>query len=570
MVKKSTELDYSADAGVDPKTELAEHIIQQNARLKSSQANFRLRWDDCARYIQPRKGNIVTKNTPGQPQTQNIYDTTAEEALLVYGAGVLSSLTPIGERWMLLQPKNKESPDNVKAWFDDATERLMELIGESNAYLGMHESFLDDGCFSTSVLFVDDSDTTEMAFNVVNVAVGTFTYQENSQGQVDTVLREWKWTARQIEQEFGRENLGPHVLHALRSEHDADADREFTLIHRCRPRAEGQYFRGGVAPPERRKWESVYVCVEDKGVIHEDGSYEMCFMACRALASNIEVYGRGPGIQAMPEIKSVNKMVQDMLVVAEKVAEPPWLMPDDSSYRPDNRPAGVTYWDATSVNNKPEQLQLKNSLDWGFKLIDMKQQKIKKAFFNDMFQMLTSLQEERREKTAYEVSQMVAERLVLFSPIFARLVKEKLNPMLHRMFAIALRKGLIKPPPPGFQQAGGYEIEYTSKIALAIKAIQNQALAAAVQIIMSLAPIDPSVNYLLKARVAGRDVLRNVGVRTSWIRSDDEIDAIMKAQQDKENQLQAAQAGLAASQAAKNLGPGAQSVATSALTKQAA
>lgn len=548
----------------DPRSRLAMEIITRQARMEGAAANFRIRWDDCSRYIQPRKGNIITRNTPGQPQTQNIYDTTAEEALLVYAAGVLSSLTPIGERWALFQPKNKKAPAPVREWFDDATEAVMMLLGMSNFYLGFHESCLDDGCFGTSVLQIDEETdgSSDVPFNVSTAAVGTFTYSESNKGQVDTLFKKWKWTARQCEQEFGRESLGPALLKAVQSSNPADWEREFIVIRAIYPRRE---FDRGPAMAERRPWAQVYVCVEDQNVLREEGTYEMPMMGCRLLSSNSEVYGRGPGIQAMPEIKMANRMKRDLLVLCNKYADPGWIAGDEQQ-RIDNRPGGITFYDAAIPNNKPVMLEMKGNVEYAQKMLEEERDQIKRLFYNPMFQMLTSLQEQKREKTAYEVSQMVAEQLVLFSPIFAKIVKEKLNPALHRIFAICLRKGLLRPFPAGFDAFWEYEVEYTSKIALAIKAIQNQSLAAAVQIIQSITPLDTSVAYLLKGRDAARDVLRNVGVRSAWLRSDDEIDAIMAQQAQKQSQLEAAQGAMAASTAVKNLGPGAQAQATKAMS----
>src|SRR6266700_866747 len=100
----------------------ATRVIAEEAAMESDAMNFRTRWQECANYIQPRKGNILTKLSPGQPQTILLHDTTAEQALLVFGAGIVSFLTPTGERWFRFEPRDKDASDDIKKWFEKASE----------------------------------------------------------------------------------------------------------------------------------------------------------------------------------------------------------------------------------------------------------------------------------------------------------------------------------------------------------------------------------------------------------------------------------------------------------------
>lgn len=541
----------------------ARRAIATQSRMESDALNFMTRWQECANYIQPRKGNILTKLSPGQPQTILLHDTTAEQALIVFAAGLVSFLTPTSERWFRLTPKKKDAPLEFKAWLDEASEDMASELGGSNFYEVWHEDCLDGGCFGSSLLRTDEYvDEPEGLIGFTNIPVGTFWWREDNRGKISTITRKWKWTAQQAADEFGEDSLTPQLLKAYRSAEKTDSAKEFHFVELVGPRQKADIIRGSTTP-ENRPFECLYVCLEDQEVIREDGYYENPYAGCRTLRSNNEVYGRGPGTQAMPEIKMVNRMEEDISVIIERMAKPSWISPDDTAYRPDNQPDGVTFWDASRGEAyKPEQIEMKNRVDLAEERTEQKRKIIRDYFYTDMFKLLTSQEEMAREKTAYEVSQMVAERMILFTPIFGRVTKEKLNPMLYRVFSIMFRNGRFKPLPAGIDSALlDFEVDYVSKIALAIKAIQNQALATAVQLITTMLQLDPTLVYLLKCQDAARQVLSNAGVPAAWIRSKSEVERLSQQQQQEQQRLQMAQAAQAGTQAIRNLGPTAQAAA---------
>jgi hypothetical protein len=164
---------------------------------------------------------------------------------------------------------------------------------------------------------------------------------------------------------------------------------------------------------------------------------------------------------------------------------------------------------------------------------------------------------------------MVAEKLVLFSPLFARMCEEKLNPMLERAVGIAARLGLLPPPPPEALVDGEFQIVYTSKIALAIKAAENQSFATMIQLCEQMAQLDPSVTKVVKWRDGFRRIAANVALPSSLIRTDSEVDQLVAEEQQAMQAQMAAETASKATEAAKNLGPTAQKGVTEQLQSAA-
>ena len=123
---------------------------------------------------------------------------------------------------------------------------------------------------------------------------------------------------------------------------------------------------------------------------------------------------------------------------------------------------------------------------WASTGSQQKKEAIDKAFHVDLFRMFAELD---KQMTAREVMERSAEKLTLFSPTFAQFTSEFINPMLTRVFRILLRNGRFPPVPKELIQRTRQgpvmpepEITYSSRIALAIKALENASGANVLEI----------------------------------------------------------------------------------------
>jgi hypothetical protein len=445
---------------------------------------------------------------------------------------------------------------------------MARMIHSSNFYEAGFECFHDLAAFSICALFceeVEDSDA--MPVNFVNVPVGTFVIEENRYGRVDVLMRKFEWTARQCEQRWGRAALSKPMQELLLSDSGDRESRKFEILHCVFPRSD--YKTGKMAAAKERPWASVYIDCAAAHVLEENGYYEQPFAVCRLGRGNNEIYGRGPADRAMPTIKTLQQFRRNMLLVGNKLINPTWLLAAGAEYLVDNRPGGRFYWDNSNPANRPERVPVEERIDWAQAYIESLRDEVRTAFYVPMFQMFTNPDEARRQKTAYEVQQMSQEKLLLFSPIFGRTAVEFFNPMLRRLFDVMLRRGLLDTP-PGALEVLDYDVDYVSKIALAIKASQSGALLAMAQLAGQMAPLDPDAALVVNWGKASRGVMRNLGLPVEWQRSEDEVLQIKQAAAQAAAMQQIEQmAGAAqkAGAAAKNLGPDAQAAAMGALTQ---
>src|SRR5690606_4715799 len=118
------------------------------------------------------------------------------------------------------------------------------------------------------------------------------------------------------------------------------------------------------------------------------------------------------------ESRQLNFLEKNMDALAEIAAFPRMLIPQNYVGDIDTRAGGVTYFDASNPNAAPREWATNGRYDVGLDRANRKQRAIEDAFHVDLFQMFS---QQEKQMTATEVSERAAEKLIQFSPTFARM-----------------------------------------------------------------------------------------------------------------------------------------------------
>lgn len=528
----------------DPK---AEGIIKRYDKLKSERAQWDTLWQDIADYVQPRKSQITDRKTPDVVgYTDELYNLTAVRACQILASGQMDYL--FSGQWFSYDAPAEITDDATKTYFQKCTEITMKELARSNWFLELHEMLLDRGAFGTAALHCAEGSKRPLAFTKFDM--GEFCAAEDHEGTVDTLMREFELTARQAVQKFGMDNLGKKLRKAASDENKQDT--KFTFIHGIYPRNPGEY-DATKADGQNKPIASCYVCKEDRNVVMDSGYDETPFAVSRFLKWGKEVYGYSPSIEALPTVKQVNFIEKNWDALSELKAFPRVLIPDGLEGDVDLRAGGTTTFDPNAANGaKPEEWGTLGDDRQLAERVRMKDEAIREAYHVDLFQMLQQIE---REMTAYEVAQRLAEKVTAFSPTFYRLQTEVITPLLTRVFAILYRAGKFgDAPETAFVKSDDGktlalampEITLTGKLAMAIKAAENNAFAQMVQILAPLIEFAPEILDNYDTDKVARGVGKNLSVPTDWQRSEEAV-AEMREQR---AQAQAQQAAIAEAQGA--------------------
>ncbi len=533
--------------------DLLEWLISKRKSLDSPAQHWRSWWQELGDYVSPRKAQITEHQVyPDDSKHSILYDSTAVQANMTLAQGQLSLVTPMEESWFILDaPWDQRHIPESKRWYGECTEIMRYEIANSNFYSEVMEAYLDRGGFGTCDLSLQEGWDERSCLNYRAHNVGSFLIEENASGYIDTNFSCRRMSARQIADEFGDEDLPPKIRQALNDPkklHQLD----FVVHHAVFPR--------GQAPGESRvesspfywdmKWSSYHWVEEpDKHLLRKGGFASNPHFVSRYLKWGDDPYGWCPGWAALPEARQLNYLERMLDTLAEIAAFPRLLIPANMVEDVDLGPGGMTIWNQFQQGAKPEEWASQGRYDVGLDRAERKRKAIQEAYHVDLFKMFASM-ERPGQMTAREVAERSAEKIIQFSPTFARLTTELLTPLLHRTFAILHTRGKFTRPPMNvmrMDRGGVYvpfpEVVYVSKLALAIRTMQNTSFMSLLEAVTPMIQLDPgNLRYLNIGRTI-QGLAKNFGVPNDWLATADEVAASEQAMA-QQAQMQQAQAGM--------------------------
>jgi len=536
---------------------MAQKLIARHAALKAERAPWDAFWQEVGDYVMPRKADIMEQvSVPGTAKQQALFDSTAIRANNILANGQLAWMTPHESRWFSFDaPPELKGVDAVEQWFKRCTEIAHLEIARTNFYSEIHELYLDRGAFGTAAIFCDTGKRSALRFETWNV--GSYSIAEDDEGLIDTVSREYCLTLRQARQHFGEDALSEEMRKRL-EEAKSDPkklDEKWTFIHMIFPRDPAE-IDPTKADPENMPIASVYIDQKAKKVVRVSGFMELPFFVTRFLKWGKSAYGWSPSWVALPESRQLNFLVKNMDALAEVTAFPRLLVPHNYVGEVDTRAGGVTYFDPNNPNAMPKEWATGGRYDVGLDREDRKRKTIEDAYHVDLFQMFAR---NEKQMTATEIMERSAEKLIQFSPTFARMTTELFNPMLARVFSVLLRAGMFPPVPEAavvMDETGAFlpepKISYSSRIAMSVRALENNSFGRMVERLMPVAQMRPDILDNFDFDRIIRETARNDGVPADWIADEEMVKRLRQARAEAQaQQAQMEQAQMAADAAAK-------------------
>jgi hypothetical protein len=459
-------------------------LVRRREGLIQQRRNHEPDWRDIGIFMLPRKSAIGYTQAAGARITSpRLMDSTAIRANELLAASMQGSLTSTTSRWYSLQFRDPLLGENAEArdWLDDCTERLYKALQNSNMGAEMHEMYLDLGAFGTAALLLDEENpeaTGFEGFRFTAIQIGEYAIAEDRNGRVNTFFRDFKLSADAAKMAWG-DAVGERISKIAAK----TPDEMVTISHAVYPRvsgAKGYARRASKAKP----WASCYFDADAKHLIHEGGFDEFPYMVPRWAKASGEVYGRGPGHTALPDVKTLNKAVELTLKAWAKAIDPPLKAKDDGVIgQVRTWPSGITI--VREMENL-EPLEFKARFDVSQVESQKLKESIREMFFWDQLQMPNGAM-----MTATEVERRVEIMQRVLGPTLGRLDREAHAPMIERAFGLMYRKGALPPAPQVVVEAaqsngGDFDIRYEGPLA---RAQRSSELASIQRFQMAVAPV---------------------------------------------------------------------------------
>jgi len=531
-------------------------ICRRYERLKQERSNFDARWERQAPFLAPSRVGIQTAYSPGSNQTANVYDSTSIMVAETFAQFMAGRIINPSDRWLLYRLRNRQAAelDEVREWTEECRDIALNALADSKFYGEAPEALLDYVAFGTGFLLAEERPYPEngtrrgfRGFYFCAEKIGRYVLSEGPDGLVDTAIREFEMTARVAKERWGDERLPEKVQNALKS---GKEDTSFRWLHAILPRPRAERGPGALGMP----WASVWIEKESKTVVHESGYRTFPCAVPRYRLTPGEVYGRGPGDIAFPDVWTLN-MAKGMGLEDWALKIRPPILTRHNAVIGTLR---LTPGGPTSVNthglpidhvirpfetgSRPEVSALKE---------EELRKSIREIFFVDTIRQL--LQVEKSEMTAFEFAQKLNLLFRMVATAYGRLKHEFLARIGDVTFDQLFAAGAFPPPPPVvFDTDGEVDVEFENPIARAQRAGDAEALALAFGDLAPMLQLFPQMADRLDPDKTVAGVFDIRGVPAKWTRSDEEVEAVRSARQaqdERENAL--AEAGAVAEAAGK-------------------
>lgn len=542
------------------------------AQLEIERSSFLPHWRDLGDYILPRRPRFfITDTNRGDRRTQKIVDSTATLAARTLRSGMMSGITSPARPWFRLTTSDPAlvEKQSVKDWLYIVTQRMSTMFLKSNLYNCLPILYGDIGVFGIHALWVEEDFDDGLRFQPL--AIGSYTVSNNEKLKVDTLVRDFRMTVRQLVEKFGK-RTGNGINDydwsifstSVKSMWIADQKENWIdITHAVRPNAAWN-------PKSGRSGDKKYTsCYYERGststgatqfsqnddvLLSEKGYDFFPALVVRWEVTGEDVYATScPGMDSLGDIKQLQTSVRRASQAIEKMVNPPLQGPSSLKNQATSQmPGGFNYVDVREggqgirpvheVNPRIAELEQMNQAI---------RSRIDEGFFKNLFLMMQ--QDDRTQPaTAREIDERHEEKLLALGPVLEQLNQDLLDPLIDIAFEVGQRQRMWPDAPPELS-GQPLKVEYVSIMAQAQKAIGISGVERFARFAQEMAAVMPAVLDKIDADQM-MDVYGDLtSVPPGIVKTDDMVAQARAAQAKAQQQQQMAEQVPAMAGAAKNL-----------------
>lgn len=532
---------------------LKQQLNKQLSQLQAERLSFEPHWRELSDFTRPRSTRFTASEVNrGDRRNSKIIDPAAVMAARTLSSGMMSGITSPARPWFRLATPDRDLMDYgpVKLWLETVEQRMNEVFNRSNLYQSLPLMYEDLGTFATGAMAVVADP--QRVIRTVPFPTGSFYIANGADLSVDTAVREFSMTVRQVVTEFGTDAVSDTVKSQWNS---GQYGQWVNVVHAVYPNLDRQT---GNLEAKHKAYKSVYyeaTSTDDK-LLRESGYDEFPIMAPRWEVNGEDVYGSScPGMVALGSVKALQLLQRRKAQMIDKITNPPLQAPASiKSQRISTIPGGINYLPMADVNNQIKPLfQIPaNGTNGLLEDIQDTRQIIDHAYFVDLFRMMQTVN--TRSMPVEAVAEMREEKLLMLGPVLQRLDSELLDKLINRTFSVMAENNLL-PVPPDEMQGMQLKVEYISVMAQAQKAIGVSSIERFIGFTSGIGQFSPDALDKINVDETIDAYAASIGVPPSVVATNEQVAQIREQraqQQAMAQQMQMVQAAVGGAQALGN------------------
>lgn len=494
----------------------AQEIIKRHGLCEGEHAQFRNMYDEVYKFGMPgRYQNITETDAKGNKNREIIFSSVFEEACDEFVQRFQSLVCPVNTNWIDFEAGYMYNKDDANT--DEANKELAKIANVLNVYKSTsnYDTAFTEASYDlipgTACLCLLEG-TTDNPFRFTAIPFVDLYMSEGADGSIDAYYRKLKlknnlvkvqWQDAKFEYEEGKDDELTELLEATYYDYD-DKIWRYVVLHK-----------------EKFIIEREYKCSP--------------FVDLRWSKCAGETYGRGPGLKAIADVKTLNR-IKKYSLQALSFTIPTFTCTTDAGYNPEKfelKPGAMNPVPSNATANPTvKQLEVNPMPELSNYNMDQLAMDIKKAMFAS-----TIPNDPSPNMTATEINRRIQELDNSLNNSFGRLL-EFLYRLTRRMIEVVQHFGFLSPD-LDVNAFNGYGFKVKINTQLANQQTQHEVMDI-LNSLQVMAQFDPSfqmVSKVVKIEELLPYMLDKMGVPNQFIRTADEV----KVLQEQEAQAIAAQ-----------------------------
>lgn len=293
----------------------AEQQLKLANKAFERMGNWRSTLEEAYLYAHPQV-NVLSTQTEGQKKNTHLFTGFGQTQTRKAVNRFINHVFPAEQNWAIMKSGPGIAPDAVaenNKKLQDATLKMFAVMHHRSNFQTAVGEMVQDLWISTGIMTVQKGRDVTKPVSYVAIPQHQVALEDGPDGEVGAKNRKFMLKAGLVQATWKKAKLTPNMEKAKIDE----PDKEFEIIERT------------YTDHDTGKVHYCVIAVGEKAFLLEETLRMDRYVVGRLSRSPNEVNGRGPVLDALPDLKTMNKIVELVLKNASVAISGPWTVVDD-------------------------------------------------------------------------------------------------------------------------------------------------------------------------------------------------------------------------------------------------
>jgi nucleotide-binding universal stress UspA family protein len=409
-----------------------EQILKRQVAAQAKKDEFQQLYQDAYEFALPQRQlyGVWEGGATGSKKMQRVFDSTAINSTQRFANRLQSVVFPPQRKWAKLEAGSDIPPERrqqAQAVLEVYQEKMFTMLNQSNFDIAMGDV---------------------QPLNFIPVPLFLVSYEEGANGQVDNVYRRMRMKGESIQRQWPDADISDDLKRRIENKPTDDIELLEATIY------------------DHKRGDYCYHVIDkvSKTEIVYRRRKMSPWVISRYMKVAGEIYGRGPLMTALPDIKTLNKVKELLLKNASLAVAGVYTAADDGVLNPNTVkivPGAIIPVARNGGSQGPALLALPRSGDFN----------VSQLVINDMTQSIKRIlldeslpPDNMSARSATEIVERMKELAQNLGSAFGRLINETMIPVTAKILEVMDERGLIDMP----LRVNGLEVKVTPVAPLAM------------------------------------------------------------------------------------------------------